>query len=270
MDYANILVSADLGEAALDRMRLAAGLARRFAATLTGAAAHPVPAPLLVRDVYDAVAQEQRNTAQVQTILEQAQALFRRAGTEGIGTDWRAGFADAVTHVIETARAADLVVLSRRGPGDADPGPLGVPPGPVLMEAGRPVLVVPPGLASLTGSRIVIAWRDGPAARRAVSAALPFLRAADRVHVATVGADARPDGADDVASHLARHGAHVAVHHLQTEEDAGSEILRFALRQDADLIVTGAYGHSRLREWMFGGVTRDLLERSPRCCLMSH
>ncbi len=191
MDYANILVSADLGEAALDRMRLAAGLARRFAATLTGAAAHPVPAPLLVRDVYDAVAQEQRNTAQVQTILEQAQALFRRAGTEGIGTDWRAGFADAVTHVIETARAADLVVLSRRGPATRIRDRSACRPGPSSWrpQAGPGGAA---GLASLTGSRIVVAWRDGPAARRAVSAALPFLRAADRVHVATVGADAGP------------------------------------------------------------------------------
>ncbi|MGU3340706.1 universal stress protein [Methylobacterium mesophilicum] len=270
MDYANILVPADLGEAAPDRIRLAAGLARRFDATLTGAAAHAVPAPILVRDVYDAIDQEDRNKAQVQAILEQAHASFERFAGDGIRTDWHWCFADAVAHLIEQARAADLVVVSRRGPGDEDPGPLGVPPGAVLMEAGRPVLVVPPRTLSLKASRIVVAWKDGPEARRAVSAALPFMSGADQVFLATVGADGRHEGAEDVAMYLARHGAHVTATPLHTADDAGSELLRFALLLDADLIVLGAYGHSRLREWMFGGVTRDLLDRSPLCCLMCH
>ncbi|MBN4098296.1 universal stress protein [Methylobacterium sp. OT2] len=270
MGYANILVPADLGEAAPDRIRLAAGLARRFDATLTGAAAHEVPAPILVRDVYDAIDREGRNKAQVQAILEQARASFERFAGDGICTDWRWRFADPVAHLVEQARAADLVVVSRRGPGDEDPGPLGVPPGPVLMEAGRPVLVIPPRTVHLSAARIVVAWKDVPEARRAVSAALPFMRDADQVWVATVGADARHEGAEDVAHHLARHGAHVTAHPLHTVDDTGSELLRFALLQDADLIILGAYGHSRLREWMFGGVTRDLLDRSPLCCLMCH
>ena len=270
MDYANVLVPADLGEAAPDRIRLAADLARRFRATLTGAAAHKVPVPLLVRDDYDAIDQEGRNKAQIQAILEQAHASFERFAGDGIRTDWRWSFADAVAHLIEQARAADLVVVSRRGPGDEDPGPLSVPPGPVLMEAGRPVLVVPPRAASLKAARIVVAWKDGPEARRAVSAALPFVRDADQVFVATVGTDACLEGAEDVTYHLARHGAHVTPHRLHTKDDDGSEILRFALMQDADLIVLGAYGHSRLREWIFGGVTRDLLDRSPLCSLMCH
>ncbi|SDA28988.1 Nucleotide-binding universal stress protein, UspA family [Methylobacterium sp. UNC378MF] len=270
MDYANILVSADLGEAAPDRIRLAADLTRRFEATLTGVAAHTVPAPILVRDVYDAIDQEGRNKAQIQAIVEQARASFERFAGDGIRTDWRWCFADATAHLIEQARAADLVVVSRRGPGDEDPGPLGVPPDPVLMEGGRPVLVVPPRTVSLKASRIVVAWKDSPETRRAVSGALPLLREADTVFVATVGSGARHDGAEDVASHLARHGASATVHHLQTVDDDGSEILRFALLRDTDLIVAGAYGHSRLREWVFGGVTRDLLDRSPLCCLMSH
>lgn len=270
MDYANILVSADLGEAAPDRIRLAAGLARRFGAILTGAAAHKVPAPILVRDIYDAIEREGRNKEQIQAILDQAHASFERCAGTGIRTDWHSGFAGSVTHLIEMARAADLVVVSRRGPGDEDPGPLGVSPGPVVMEAGRPVLVVPPRTAHLAAVRIVVAWKDGPEARRAVSAALPFMRNADQVWVATVGAHARQEGAEAVTGHLARHGVHAAAHLLHTDDDDGSEILRFSLRQDADLIVLGAYGHSRLREWLFGGVTRDIFDRSPIASLMSH
>ncbi|MBE7196521.1 MAG: universal stress protein [Parafilimonas terrae] len=270
MDYANILVSIDHGDAAPDRIRLAAHLARRFEATLTGAAGHKVPVPLLVRDAYDAVAQEERNIADVRRILDAARALFERsAGTE-IRTDWREALADPVTHLVERAREADLVVISRLGPDDEDPGPLAVPPGPVLMEAGRPVLVVPPRLMNLNAARIVVAWKDGPEARRSVTAALPFIRDADQVFVATVGANGEREGAGDVAAHLARHGAHVTVHLLDPTGRDGDEIVGFALRRDADLIVMGAYGHSRLREWMFGGVTRDLLDRSPLCCLMCH
>lgn len=269
MSYANILVPTDLGEGAPDRIGLAAGLARRFDATLTGTAAHKVAVPILVRDVYDAVDQEERNKAQVQAILEQARKTFERCA-DGARTDWHAGFADPVAHLVEQARAADLVVVSRWGPGDEDPGPLGVPPGPVAMEAGRPVLVVPPRTARLKASRIMVAWRDGPEARRAASAALPLMREADQVFVATAGAHAAHEGAEGVAKHLARHGAHATAHRLHTADDDGSEILRFALLQEADLIVLGAYGHSRLREWMFGGVTRDVLDRSPLCCLMCH
>lgn len=270
MDYANILVSADLGDAAPDRIRLAAGLARRFEATLTGAAAHKVPAPILVRDIYDAVEQEERNKAEVLAILEQASALFERGAGDDIRTEWQAALAGPITHLIEQARAADLVVVGRRGPDDADPGPLGVPPGPVLMEAGRPVLVAPPRLVHLKAARIVVAWKDGSQARRAVAAALPFIRDADEVFVATVGSDPRHEGAEAVAGHLARHGAHATTHLLRAAGNEGGEILDFVLRQDADLIVMGAYGHSRLREWVFGGVTRDVLDRSPVCCLMSH
>lgn len=270
MDFANILVSADLGDAAPDRVRLAAGLARRFAATLTGASAHQVPAPILVRDVYDAARQEERNEALVREILEQAHAMFERSAGEEIRTEWQAALAGPITHLVEQARAADLVVVGRRGRGDADSGPLGVPPGPVLMEAGRPVLVVPPRLVHLHAARIVVAWKDGPEARRAVSAVLPFLHGADEVAVVTVGGDGRHEGTKAVAGHLARHGAHVTTHLLEATGSDGGEILDFALRQDADLIVMGAYGHSRLREWIFGGVTREVLERAQVCCLMCH
>ncbi|MER2268266.1 universal stress protein [Methylobacterium oxalidis] len=270
MEYANILVSADLGNAAPDRIRLAASLARHFEATLTGAAAHKVPAPILVRDIYDAAEQEERNKAQVRSILEKAYELFERSVGEEIRTDWRSDFVSPVTHLVEQARAADLIVVSRRGPDDDDPGPLGVPPGPVLMEAGRPVLVVPPRIVHLKGTRIVVAWKDGPEARRAVSAALPFIPDTDQVFVVTVGENAGHESAEDVAAHLARHGAHVTTHVLRPAGSEGDEILRFAQNQDADLIVMGAYGHSRLREWIFGGVTQDVLDRSPVCCLMCH
>jgi nucleotide-binding universal stress UspA family protein len=270
MPYANILVSVDLGAAAPDRIRLAAGLARRFEATLTGAAAEQVPTPLLVHDIYDAARQDEENELKIREMLERAGAVFSANVEEGVRTEWRAALAGPVTHLVEEARAADLLVVGRHGPEDEDLRQLGVPPGPVLMEAGRPVLVVPPRVEHLKAARIVVAWKDGPAARRAVSAALPFIKAADQVHVATAGDDARRQGGEAVAGHLARHGAAVTTHFLRPVDGDATEILRFARAQEADMIVMGAYGHSRLREWVFGGVTRDGLRGTSLCCLMSH
>ena len=270
MDYANFLVSVDFGEAAPDRVRLAAGLARRFDAALTGAAACNVPAPILVRDADDAIDPEQRSEAQAREILEQARALFERSAGDGIRTEWHAALAKPFTHLVEQARAADLVVGGRRGPDDEETGGLVVPPGPVLMEVGRPVLVVPPRLVQVKGARIVVAWKDTPEARRAVTAALPFLREADEVFVATVGDDAEHHGAEAVARHLRRHGAPATPHLMRPVRQESDDILEFAQGREADLIVMGAFGRSRLREWIFGGFTRDALERCPVCCLMSH
>jgi nucleotide-binding universal stress UspA family protein len=270
MHCANILVSVDLDGPAPDRIRLAAGLAHRLEATLTGAAAHQVPVPFLVHDAYDSKIHEEENERQVREILEQAHEVFARNADDGIRTDWRSAFSEPVTHLVERARAADLVVVGRRGPDDDNTANLGVAPGYVVMEAGRPVLVVPPHLERLNGARIVVAWKDSSEARRAVTAALGFIRHADQVFVAAAGDGARFAGAEDVAGHLARHGASVTTHFLKAAVSEGDEILRFAKAQDADLIVMGAYGHSRLREWAFGGVTREVLQTTPVCCLMSH
>lgn len=269
MSYAKIVVAVDLTAACPGRVRLAAGLTQRFEAILTGAAARKVPAPILVSDIYDAQQQEERNRQAVRAELERAREIFARNAEGAFDTEWRDAYAGPITHLVALARAADLVVVGQEND-EEDRGPLGVASGPVLMEAGRPVLVVPPEVDRLRASRIVVAWKDTLEARRAVSGALGFIRHADQVFVAGVGDGARSEGSEEVAAHLARHGAAVTTHLLQDRRGAADEILDFARRQDADLIVMGAYGHSRLREWAFGGVTRDLLGRSPVCCLMSH
>lgn len=278
MAYANILVSVDLGGTATERVRLAAGLARRFEATLTGAAACQVPAPDYVRDIGEIDDEDPKFEEKARAMLERARALFERsadtAGDPPVRRAWREALTGPITHLVEQARAADLVVVGRRGSDDPPRGALGAPPGPVLMEAARPVLVLPPRMepagGGLRGARIVVGWKDSREARRAVSAALPFIREADQVFVASTGEGARYEGAEDVADHLARHGAAITTHLLRTVVSDGDELLRFALKQEADLIVMGAYGHARLREWLFGGVTYEMLQRSPIPCLMCH
>lgn len=271
MRISNIMVSVDLGAAAADRVQLAAGLAERFQARLIGVAARPVLAPMPVGDMLEVerVWAIEEHLADEQ--LAEAKTLFEREAGAAEGTAWRSAPAQPLAYLVGQARAADVVVVGRQGPTDGDPGPMGVPAGALLMEVGRPVLVAPPGTERLAAKRVVVAWKDTREARRAVHDALPFLTRADEVHVAVVGPDADREGTEDVATYLSGHSVAVTTHLLRSPEiSAADEILRFAGREEADLVVMGAYGHSRLREWIFGGATRDVLQTTPVCCLMSH
>ena len=101
--------------------------------------------------------------------------------------------------------------------------------------------------------------------------ALPFLKSATVTYVVASGSDVDTSGVDDVGTYLKRHGVN-ATPRLSSVPDTNTAdaILEVASDHNADLIVAGAYGHSRVREWVFGGVTHDLLQRAPVCCLMSH
>ena len=271
MTLSNIVVSLDLGDAAADRVRLAAALAERFGATLTGVAAREILAPMLADDTLaiERIFEEEERLAREQ--IAQARTLFERAAGAAPRTDWHSALAPPLSILVEGARGADLVVVGRQGPADGDPGLLAVPAGALLMAVGRPVLVAPPGLARLSGKRIVVAWKDTREARRAVHDALPFLTRAERAFVVAVGPDARHEGAEGTAAYLVGHGCEATTHLLPRPTLGPADaLLRFAEREGADLIVMGAYGHGRLREWIFGGVTRAMLRTTSICCLMSH
>ena len=271
MRISNVMVSVDFGAAAADRVQLAAGLAERLGSKLTGVAGRPILGPIPVGDVLEA----ERSWAAEERLAEEdlaaAKALFEREAAAAQAKAWKSATGSPLAYLVAQARTADLVVVGREGPGDGDPGVMGVSAGTLLMEVGRPVLVTPPGIEHLAAKKIVVAWKDTREARRAVHDALPFLTRADEVHIAVVGPAADQEGAEDVAAYLSGHCVTVTTHLLRSPEiSAADEILRFARREEADLVVLGAYGHSRLREWIFGGVTRDILQTTPLCCLMSH
>jgi nucleotide-binding universal stress UspA family protein len=171
------------------------------------------------------------------------------------------------------SRAADLVIIGNERE-TKDPF-RALDPGSLLLKAGRPVLVVPKVVSSLSLRRVAIAWKDAREARRAVLDALPFLQKADSVVIVEVSEDGdtnrsgHPVG--DVARYLARHGIEIVTEQARpAKASATEELLRLIRDDDIDMIIAGAYGHSRLGEWVFGGVTRGLLARSPVCCLFSH
>lgn len=136
-------------------------------------------------------------------------------------------------------------------------------------DAECPVLFVPPHLDNLFAKRIVVGWKDSREARRAVWDGLPFLKRAEEVFVVSVDVDR--GSADDVARYLGCYGVEAcALARPRPTIAVADEIVRIAEQEGADLIVCGAYGHSRTREWIFGGVTRDLLDHAPLCCLTTH
>jgi nucleotide-binding universal stress UspA family protein len=148
-------------------------------------------------------------------------------------------------------------------------------PGSVIVHAGRPVLLVPSGVDALQGRRILIGWKDTREARRAIWDALPLLRQAEDVLAVHVGERGGQIGGgsnvEDAAQYLARHEIRIRTRiEAEAKDSIAGELIRSAKDHGADLIVTGGYGHSRLGEFIFGGVTRELITTSPICCLFSH
>jgi len=146
-----------------------------------------------------------------------------------------------------------------------------------LFSSGKPLLLVPAGSrVSLKPRRVMVAWDSRLEASNAVSRAIGLLSAAEAVHVVLVDPIKGEDGqgADpgaDVATYLARHGAKVTVDRLPSQGMKVADILRqHAIDISADLLVMGAYGHLRLRQRLFGGVTRSMVDSPPLPILMAH
>ena len=138
------------------------------------------------------------------------------------------------------------------------------------MKAGRPVLVVPPGCDALDAGNVVVAWKNTREARRALADALPFLKEARQVTLLHVSEERRRRrlARRPVAFSSPRHRG-IARDDCAKDRTVAERIVAFASGEELGLIVAGAYGHTRLREWAFGGVTRDLLAACPVPCLFS-
>ncbi len=274
MSFATMMVHVEIAPKMDTRARLATNLAERFASTLIGISASVLP-PYPAEDAYyitkDFYEQEQRD---ILAALKQAEVSFRAAvGSSGLDLEWRSALDLPDTYVVAEARSADLVIVGQsRGRADICRS---LDAGTAILKAGRPILVVPPGIDTLKGERILIGWKDSREARRAVQDSLPLLHQAKSVAILEVLDDSTEGTGrrrlDDVAQYLTRHGIKVGtVTETAATGRVADELMRFARADGADLIVTGGYGHSRLGEWTFGGVTRDLLKSSPMCCFFAN
>ncbi|MDO8756121.1 MAG: universal stress protein [Polaromonas sp.] len=206
-----------------------------------------------------------------------ARAAFDRAlAAPGMRAAWAEVGDDPIMGVFaQQALYADLLVLGQHDPASTPAS--GVPVDfaeSVMVASGKPALIVPNiGMPSSIGETVVLAWKPTRAAARAVSAALPMLQRAKRVHVLSwSGADEAVSGQRlDLDSYLKLHGVE-ATWHRETEEPEllGELLLSRAFDLEADLLVMGCYGHSRAREWVLGGTTRTVLRSMTLPVLMAH
>jgi len=273
MSYASLMVFLDALSPSAGLVKCAADVATKFTARLIGVSSISIP-PRFAANSITIDATSNKDIEKMRGKLEEDEAWFRKTvGLEQWQTEFRCALEYPAEFLAEQARAADLVVIGQsKWPASAS---VSLNVGEAILTCGRPVLVVPENVSSVKADHVVIAWKDAREARRAVQDALPFLHEAARISIVgicdlTTDADVKRS-LDDVAKYLTHHRLKGEPTIVPCKDGSGArELLQYAQAEQADLIVSGAYGHSRLGEWIFGGMTHGLLAKSHYCCLMSH
>jgi nucleotide-binding universal stress UspA family protein len=300
MALRDILVCLDATAAGDGRLALALDLAQASKAYLTAVYAVPEPrgagvapaGPGLPPTVLGPVSpdgaraiggQPARTVMPVEEIsrgAERAEAIEQRFREElplrELDGEWHRLNRAALSELVQLAKAADLAVLGQY-PGNDTDGVTWLRPDDVMIDIGRPVLIVPSaGIFEHVGRRVLIAWDGTREANRALHDALPVIGGAETVTVIHVGAqqadlDRDRPSLERIVRHLGRHGITAQVEEsVQGGVAIRDALLSRAAAHSADMIVAGAYHHSHLRESLLGGVSRGLLDHMTRPVLMSH
>ncbi|QOF71312.1 universal stress protein [Aminobacter sp. SR38] len=265
MSYNTILLQLDIDRPVRSRVAYAKAAALMFDADLIGFCAAEPRYVMPTGDSDLAIAEAmQRQVDEIEDRLAKVRQEFFQLAGDDKRVSWRGEIGNPNQLLALHSRAADLIVAGS-GPLSAVDSNRTVDHGTLLLSAGRPVLLAPADFKPVSAEAVLIAWKDTREARRAVADAMPFLTAASRVRVVALGSvdGTARQGIDDVVSFLARHGVRATAEAIDVGgADEAEALLQIADEYGADLLVSGAYGHSRIREWAFGGVTRALL-RSP-------
>jgi len=273
VSFTTMMVHVDVERDCEQRVQLALALADRFQAALIGVAGLALRPAFAAGGVVVYHEPTEHESRTVSARLDEMGGRFRVQGQHLKQVEWRTALELPYELMSREARAADLIIVGARHTGHSVHDL--VDPGVILLRAGRPVLVVPDTIAPLQLRRVVVAWKDTRECRRAVRDALPFLQQAKEVLIVGIGESESESNAKktlfDVGSYLLRHGVVVA-HEIwrQARGPVAAELLHLVRDEGADVIVAGGYRHSRLGEWIFGGVTHELLASSPVCCMLSH
>lgn len=260
-----LVVHIDRDTANTARIKAAFKLAEQFGAHVT--ACHPIP-PV---NIYMPASMVPVDAGQVvPQLMEVAKDTAKRlkkdfadtAPKSGATWDWSDSVGEAVDVLIDESRLADLTLVSLAPSSSEVDDPLDLA-GDLAVSGGLPVLAVPSsGRLPAKDKPVMVAWNGSLEASRAIRAAMPFLKRASEVVIVEVGEDAPSIlPAADLAPYLARHGLKVSTRNHEADDSIGETLMKAAHGIGAELIVMGAYGHSRLREFIFGGATRHLLHQ---------
>lgn len=265
-----ILVELDTNVAG--RLTCATELARTFEGHVIGMQVTPAGAFVsfdpfggihAIPSVLAALAEREQ---EIREIFETAMA------DKGVSAEYRQSDGPPAELIAEQSKVADLVIVAKPGEEDDRPARLSHV-GNVVLASSAPVLAVPPGTQSIDAAgTAIIAWNGSPEAANAVRSALPLLARASTVTVL----EARETGgkwdmpAAELAAYLARHGINVQVETLELSNDVPSSLVAAVAERKPAYLVMGAYGRSRAREWLLGGVTRSMILDLPLPLLLAH
>ena len=276
MKYATVMVGMALGQSNEARLDIAGQLAEGFGARVIGVAAGEFSPPLYFMEGEPAQRLIDQGWAALKNRLAGLEGEFRAAmKNRAAEVEWRCAEDFPMRYMVQQVRACDILVVGGAPRGAlADPF-VQVNPSDLVMQAGRPLLVVPDGCNWLDLRSVMIAWKDTAEARRAVSDALPLLRQSTEVTVVEIVEDEADRAAavsrvKDVVAWLSRHSVRASEQVPAPSGDAATQLEQIASDVGAGVVIAGAYGHSRLSEWILGGVTRRLISPSKRSSLLSH
>ncbi len=279
MAYRTILAILRHEKEARRVLPVALALARKFDAHLICAHAEPSPVAYSTPDGFPdtdfierSIKKSEERTVALKAYVDSASAA------EGMKSEWMSAVTfggDSATAALPVAFNSDLIIAGQTDSSDMAAGYANLEA--LLFEGGRPVLFVPhAGAARIDTNHAVVAWNGTRESARAVFDALPLLKAAGRTDLIVIDAPSSDDQSDttagaDIAEALARHGVKVTVHNLRSNGlPIPAVIENHVVESGAGLLVMGAYSHSRLREFIFGGTTRTLLNSMPSLTLMAH
>ncbi|MFC3440558.1 universal stress protein [Sphingobium rhizovicinum] len=260
----------DLG--AESRLQAACDLARAARAHVQCVQVTPLP-EMIAAGAQDGLGFSPVIAAELHAIDEAFRTRMEaRFAQEDVAWDWRQKNGDSLPGLLDAAKLADLIVASLPEAGHSsaqDPLPIAAD---LAMGGRTPVLAVPPSARGFAAAgRALVAWDGSHAAAAALRAAIPLLQLSQAVEIVTVEDRDTPFPATEAPEYLARHGIKAQLHSWPRADRPTEIALRDAIATlRADWMVMGAFGHSRWRELIFGGVTRSLLRTAPVPLLLAH
>lgn len=276
MGYKTIMVHLELSDTNDGLLQISGDLAERLHAEVIGIAGCQ-PIQLAYADTYfsgDVVVADRTETEKE---LQRAEANLRAVfATRGLRAEWRSTicYQPLSDYIAHEARAADLIITGPDIGGATFDSTRRVSIADLVMQAGRPVLIVPPTQKVMNLQHIVVGWKGSRESRRVIVDALPLMKLGAKVTVLEIAPEADVARAKtnlaDVCRWLKQHGVVASAEAVAAKGEDSARFSELAREMDADLVVAGAYGHSRLREWVLGGVTYDFLLNPDRCVLVSH
>jgi len=269
------MVSLALDESNEARLEAAGQIAERFDSGIVGIAAAQFSPPLYFTSGEQAQNLIDQDQASIKTRMSELEVQFREATkNRAKDVEWRCAIDFPARYILQEARCADIIVSGGQSNALSDPFAVASPKD-LVMQAGRPMFIAPDNVSWLDLRSVLVAWKDTPEARRAIACSLPMLRKAKEVNVAEIveAGDSRSAAVSrvrDVAAWLSRHGVSASEIVPEQSGDVIAQLDAIATNVGAGVVVAGAYGHSRFRELILGGVTQHLITESTRCVLLSH